>query len=108
MAAAGQEASVRHVRFTLTAGGREAEFHPMYDLLANSPFVERAKTTHWNYSGETLGIRHYVEGDAELFEDAVESFPEVTDFELTRVDEGPSTRTSCVSPTRRSGNRSRL
>ncbi|WP_256393221.1 helix-turn-helix domain-containing protein [Natronoarchaeum rubrum] len=79
---------MKHVRLTLDAGGREAEIHPMYDVMANAPFVERATAMHWNYSGEELGIMHYVEGDAERFRAAAESFPEVIDIELTRAGAG--------------------
>lgn len=74
---------MKHVRLTLDAGGREAEIHPMYDLLVNADYVERATAMHWNYSGEELGIMHYVEGDPEAFRDDVAEIPEVIDYELT-------------------------
>lgn len=74
---------MKHVRLTLDAGGREAEIHPMYDLLVNADYVERATAMHWNYSGEELGIMHYVEGDPETFRDDVAEIPEVIDYELT-------------------------
>jgi len=79
---------MKHVRLTLDAGGREADIHPMYDVMANAPFVERATAMHWNFSGDELGIMHYVEGDAERFRAAAESFPEVIEIELTRAGDG--------------------
>lgn len=80
---------VKHVRLTLDADGREGEIAGMYDLLANASFVRRAETLHWNFSGDRIGIMHYVEGDAEAYRNAVESLPEVEDYELTR-DNGDS------------------
>ncbi|WP_313691712.1 helix-turn-helix domain-containing protein [Halorarum halobium] len=77
---------MKHVRLTLDAGGREAEIHPMYDLLVNAPYLERARAMHWNYSGEELGIMHYVEGDAETFREDVAEIPAVVDFELTAAE----------------------
>lgn len=74
---------MKHVRLTLDAGGREGEIHPMYDLLVNAEYVERATAMHWNYSGEELGIMHYVEGNLDAFRDEVAAIPEVLDYELT-------------------------
>lgn len=74
---------MNHVRLTLDAEGREAEIHPMYDLLVNAEYIERATAMHWNYSGEELGIMHYIEGDPEAFRDDIEDVPEVVDYELT-------------------------
>lgn len=79
---------MKHVRMTLDAGGREAEIHPMYGLLANAAYVERAKTTHWNFSGEEIGIMHYVEGDQDAFEADIEALSAVHDYELTPAEEG--------------------
>jgi iron-sulfur cluster repair di-iron protein len=69
------------------AGGRESEIHPMYDLLANAAFVDRVKTTHWNVSGEELGIMHFVYGERAPFEAALEDIDSVLEYELTQVDE---------------------
>lgn len=74
---------MKHVRLTLDAGGREAEIHPMYDLLVNAEYVKQATAMHWNYSGDGLGIMHYVEGDIDAFRDDVAAIPEVLDYELT-------------------------
>lgn len=79
---------VKHVRLSMSANGREAEVHPMYDLMANAPFVDGAKTTHWNYSGDELGIMHYVEGDVGPFRDALDAMAAVHDYGLTTVDDG--------------------
>ena len=76
---------MRHVRLDLDAGGREDEIHPMYDLLANAGFVERAKTTHWNHSGDALGIMHYVHGDAERFTARLTELDDVKRYDLIEV-----------------------
>jgi len=73
---------MKHVRVTMTADGREAEVHPMYDLLANAPFVERATALNWNFTGDALGILHYVEGDVDAFDDAVAAVDPVVAYEL--------------------------
>ena len=73
---------MKHVRLSLTAGGREAAIHPMYDVLANASFVERATALQWSVAGEELGILHYVVGDVEAFASAVDAIEPVIDFEL--------------------------
>lgn len=78
---------MKHVRLELNAGGREREIHPMYDLLANAEFVKRAKTTHWNYSSDNLGIMHYVSGDGERFAERLDEIDDVLDYEMTDVNE---------------------
>ena len=79
---------MKHVRVRVTAHGREAEIHPVYDLWANAEFVERSRALQWNQSGETLGILHYAEGDADAFEAAVREIPEVLDYAVERAGEG--------------------
>lgn len=79
---------MKHVRLSLTAHGREGELHPMYDLMANGDPVERAETTHVNFTGDDLGIMHYVEGDREDFEAAIQGIDDVHEYELTDVDAG--------------------
>jgi len=76
------DTGMKHVRVTLTAGGREAEVHPMYDIVANAEFVERATAMQWNIADDELGILHYVEGDIEAFEAAVSDVDEVIDYTL--------------------------
>ena len=73
---------MQHVRVAITANGREGEIHPMYDLWANAPFVERSRALQWNFTGDALGILHYAEGDAEAFEEAVAEVPQVLGYEL--------------------------
>ena len=87
MSTAGNDAHVKHVRVTLTARGREAEIHPMYDVLANAPFVERATALQWNFTGDALGILHYVEGDVDAFEAALVDVAPVVDYALEPVGE---------------------
>ncbi|UTF53317.1 helix-turn-helix domain-containing protein [Natronosalvus rutilus] len=75
---------MKHVRVRITAHGREGEIHPMYDLWANAPFVDRAVALQWNFTGDALGILHYAVGDADAFEAAVADVPEVLDYDLVR------------------------
>ena len=78
---------MKHVRIRITAGGREAEIHPMYDLWTNAPFIERATALQWNFTGDALGILHYAVGDVDAFEAAVEAIPEVIGYEVVRAGE---------------------
>ncbi|MFC6975765.1 hypothetical protein ACFQL1_15605 [Halomicroarcula sp. GCM10025709] len=78
---------MRHVRVRITAAGDEAAVHPMYDLLTNAPFVERATALQWNFTGEAFGILHYVVGDHDAFVSRVDEVPQVVDFETVRADE---------------------
>jgi len=73
---------MKHVRVRITADGREAEIHPMYDVLANAPFVERATAMQVNFTGDELGILHYVEGDIDAFDAAAAEVDAVVDYEL--------------------------
>jgi len=73
---------MKHVRVRITANGREAEIHPMYDVLANAPFVERATAMQVNFTGDELGILHYVEGDIEAFDAAADGIDAVVDYDL--------------------------
>ncbi|MEY7850005.1 helix-turn-helix domain-containing protein [Natrarchaeobius sp. A-rgal3] len=79
---------MKYVRLTLDAGGREADIHPMYDVLVNAPYVDRAIAMHWSFVGDELGMMHYVEGDRVAFRDALERIPEVFDYALTPDDGG--------------------
>ncbi|NHN40473.1 helix-turn-helix domain-containing protein [Halorubellus sp. JP-L1] len=76
---------MQSVRVTLTANGREAEIHPMFDVVANASFVEYATAMQWNLSPSGFGILHYVEGDVEAFEDAVADVAVVVDYALEPV-----------------------
>jgi len=73
---------MKHVRVTITADGREAEIHPMYDVMANAPFVDRATALQWNFTGDALGILHYVEGDADALRTAMDGIPEVLGYDV--------------------------
>jgi len=73
---------VQHVRVAITANGREGDIHPMYDLWANAPYIERSRALQWNFTGDALGILHYAEGDAAAFEAAVAEVPQVSGYEL--------------------------
>jgi predicted DNA binding protein len=73
---------MKHVRVRITAGGREDEIHPMYDVLANADFVDRATALQWNFTGDALGILHYIEGDIEAYRAVAEETPEVLGYEL--------------------------
>jgi chromosome segregation protein len=78
---------MKHVRVRITAQGREAEIHPMYDLWTNAPFIKRSSALQWNYTGEALGILHYAIGDADAFEKAIEDIPEVIAYDIVRASE---------------------
>lgn len=78
---------MRRVRVTFDAGGREVEIHPMYDLLANAGFVERATAMHWTATDEAQAFLHYVEGDVDAFRSATAGMPAVLDVEVVPVRE---------------------
>jgi len=79
---------MKHVRIALDAGGHESAIHPMYDLLVNAPFTERATTLQWNWAGDTLGILHHVVGDIDAFDAAVCEVDEVIEYELEPAGDG--------------------
>ena len=78
---------MQHVSVRMTANGRESEIHPLYGLLANAPFVERATTLQYNYTDEELSMLHYVEGDADAMAAALGEIEAAFDFAIERVDE---------------------
>lgn len=78
---------MRHVRVSVTAGGREDEIHPIYDVLANAAYVEYATAINWNFSGSSLGILHYIEGDRTKFRRVLEETSVVRGFELNAIDD---------------------
>ncbi|MCU4926867.1 helix-turn-helix domain-containing protein [Halobacteria archaeon AArc-dxtr1] len=59
----------------------------MYGVLTEVSFVERATAVQWNYTGDALGILHYVVGDAEALEKAMQEIPEVIGYDMERIDE---------------------
>ena len=78
---------MKHVRVRITAHGRAGNIHPMYGVMTEAPFVKRATAVQWNYTGDTLGILHYVVGDADALERTMQEFPEVVDYDMERIDE---------------------
>ena len=78
---------MQHVSVRMTANGRESEIHPLYGLLANAPFVERATALQYNYTDEELSMLHYVEGDADAMAAALGEIEAAFDFALERVDD---------------------
>lgn len=59
----------------------------MYGVMTEAPFVERATAVQWNYTGDALGILHYVVGDADALERAMQDIPEVVGYDVERIDE---------------------
>ena len=78
---------MKHVRVRVTADGREDEIHPMYDVMANAPFIERGTALQWNFTGDALGILHYIEGDIDAYRDVAEETPEVVGYDLVPAGE---------------------
>ena len=78
---------MKHVRVRLTAHGRAGDIHPMYGVLTEASFVERATAVQWNYTGDALGILHYVVGDVDALESAMREIPEVVGYEVERLGE---------------------
>jgi DNA-binding CsgD family transcriptional regulator len=58
----------------------------MYSVMTRAPFVERATAMQWNYTGDALGILHYVVGDADALEAAMQEIPEVVGYDIERID----------------------
>jgi len=78
---------MKHVRVRITADGRESDIHPMFDVMTNASFIERATALQWNYTGTALGILHYVVGDTDALEAAMREIPEVLGYDMERVDD---------------------
>lgn len=79
---------MRRIKVTLTAGGREAEIHPMYDLLANGECVDYATAMQWSYTESELAMLHYVEGDVEAFRAATEAVSKLVNLEIVGAGDG--------------------
>jgi len=77
---------MKYVRVRITAHGREGDIHPMYGVMTRAPFVERATAMQWNYTGDALGILHYVVGDADALEAAMQEIPEIVGYDIERID----------------------
>lgn len=78
---------MKHVRVRIRANGQAGRIHPMYGVMTEAPFVERATAEQWNYTGDALGILHYVVGDADALERAMQKIPEVVGYDIERLDE---------------------
>lgn len=79
---------MRRIKVTLDAGGREAEVHPMYDLLANGESVDYATAMQWSYTDSELAMLHYVEGDVAAFRRAARAVSKLVDLEIVPAGEG--------------------
>ncbi|WP_132061078.1 helix-turn-helix domain-containing protein [Halorussus amylolyticus] len=78
---------MKHVRVRITAHGRAGDIHPMYGVMTEEPFIERATALQWNYTGDALGILHYVVGDADALERTMQEIPVVVGYDIERIDE---------------------
>ncbi|WP_435124314.1 helix-turn-helix domain-containing protein [Halobaculum sp. D14] len=78
---------MKHIRVRITAHGQAGDIHPMYGVMTEAPFIERATAIQWNYTGDALGILHYVVGDADALESAMQEIPEVVGYDIERIDE---------------------
>lgn len=78
---------MKHVRVRIRADGRAGDIHPMYGVMTEAPFVKRATAEQWNYTDDALGILHYVVGDADGLERAMQEIPEVVGYDIERLDE---------------------
>ena len=76
---------MQHVRIRVTAHGKEAEIHPVYDIWANADYVDRSWALQWNNSGDRLGILHYAHGKPDPLEAAIRDIPEVLGYDIQRV-----------------------
>lgn len=78
---------MKHIRIRLTAHGREGDIHPVYGVMTNASFVQRATALQWNYTGDALGILHYVVGEIDTLETSLREIPEVAGYDLERIDD---------------------
>ncbi len=77
---------MRHVRLTMRA--EEGTVHPVFDVLTRADHTEEVLGLHWNFSGDRLGILHYVVGDPDAYLAELASIPEVHDHDVARTGEG--------------------
>lgn len=76
---------VKHVRLTMRAP--EGTVHPVFDMLTRREHIERVHGLHWNFSGDRLGILHYVEGDVDTYVTELESIPSVLNYDIAQADD---------------------
>lgn len=77
---------MKHLRVRLEAHGNASDIHPMYGIMTETAFIERATAIQWNYTGDALGILHYVVGDVNALENAMQDIPEVVGYDVERID----------------------
>jgi predicted DNA binding protein len=76
---------VRYLQLTLAPG--EQSIHPLFPVMADSPFVEVARMLDWNVArAETTTTLFRIVGDPEPLRDAVAATEVVLDFEVTPLD----------------------
>lgn len=74
---------MKRVRLHLALGG----VHPVYELLTTSPSVERASSVHWNVTEDgTLTMLHWVLGEIDGIESALEGIDQLEEYEVFPVD----------------------
>lgn len=78
---------MKHIRLRITAHGKAGDIHPMYGVMTEAPFIERATAIQWNYTGDAFGILHYVVGDADALERTMQEIPEVVGYDIERINE---------------------
>lgn len=78
---------MQHVRVRLAATGTAADIHPMFEVLAGGPFVDRATALQWNFTGDALGILHYIEGDVSALRSRIDEIEAVVGYEIDRIGE---------------------
>ena len=61
--------------------------HPVFDMLTRGDHVERVYGLHWNFSGDRLGILHYMEGEFERYVAELESIQSVLGYDIARADD---------------------
>lgn len=76
---------MKHVRLTMRAPA--GTVHPVFDMLTRGDHVDRVRGLHWNFSGDRLGILHYVEGEFDAYVDELESMPDVLGYDVARADD---------------------
>jgi predicted DNA binding protein len=76
---------MKHVRLTMRAP--EAAVHPVFDMLTGADHVETVTGLHWNFSGDRLGILHYVEGDRDTYVEDLTAIDAVLDHDVAQAGE---------------------
>ncbi|WP_227375429.1 helix-turn-helix domain-containing protein [Haladaptatus halobius] len=72
---------MKYLRLTLDPG--ETSVHPVYDVLTDAEYVERARGLHGNVAADIATLLFHVRGDAERFTARLDDIPEVLDYDVT-------------------------